>query len=338
VARNHSQPTPSLSRSLVAVRRECVGCGGPLWSAYWQERSILTLAGWLRLSLQIRRCASYGCALFGRPYRPEEEGGYALPHGEIGLDVIASVGAQRFGEHRSVPEIHRGLQARQLRVCQRSVTNLIQRYEELVSLQLLDRPRVNERLGAQGRVVLAIDGLQPDVGNEILWVIRECLSGEVLLARPLLSGTESDLAALFREVVQVLPVPIVGVISDGQQSVRKAVASALPGVRHQLCQSHYLREAGHFIFEADRHAKKELKKQVRGIRPIERQLEDRTDAEAVATRAYCLAVRSALTDDGRAPLDAAGLRLVDRLAAIQASLDGVAEKRGSPASSGECVT
>src|SRR5438309_12080978 len=87
------------------------------------------------------------------------------------------------------------------------------------------------------------------------------------------------------------------------------VASALPGVPHQLCQFHYLREAGHFIVEADRHAKKELKQQVRGIRPIERQLEGRTDAEAVATRAYCLAVRSALTDDGPAPLDAAGLRL-----------------------------
>jgi len=261
-----------------------------------------------------------------------------LPHGEIGLDVIASVGAQRFGEHRSVPEIHRALQARQLTVCERSVTNLIQRYEELVSLQLSDRPWLNERLRTQGRVVLAIDGLQPNVGNEVLWVIRECLSGEVLLARPLLSGTESDLAALFREVLQMLPVPIVGVISDGQQSVRKAVASALPGVPHQLCPFHYLREAGPFIFEADRHAKKELKKQVGGIRPIERQLEGRTDAEAVATRAYCLAVRSALTDDGRAPLDAAGLRLADRLAAIQASLDGVAEKRGSPASSGECAT
>ena len=338
MARTHPQPTPSLSRSLVAHRHECVGCGGPLWSAYWQERSILTLAGWLRLSLQIRRCGTYGCALFGRPYRPEEEGGYALPHGEIGLDVIASVGAQRFGEHRSVPEIHRALQARQLLVCERSVTNLIQRYEELVSLQVLDRPRVNARLRAQGRVVLAIDGLQPDVGNEVLWVIRECLSGEVLLARPLLSGTEPDLAALFRAVLQVLPVPIAGVISDGQQSLRKAVASALPGVPHQLCQFHYLREAGHFIFEADRHAKKELKKEVRGIRPIERQLENRTDAEAVATRAYCLAVRRALTDDGRAPLDAAGLRLVDRLAAIQTSLDRVAEKRGSPATSGESAT
>ena len=338
MARTHSQPAPTLSRSLVALRRECVGCGGPLWSAYWQERSILTFAGWLRLSLQIRRCSTYGCPLFGRPYRPEQEGGYALPHGEIGLEVIASVGAQRFGEHRSVPEIHRALRARQIAVCERSVTNLIQRYEELVSLRLLDRPRVNARLRSQGRVVLAIDGLQPDVGNEILWVIRECLSGEVLLARPLLSATESDLAGLLDEVLQMLPVPIVGVISDGQQSIRKAVASALPGVPHQLCQFHYLREAGHFIFEADRHAKKELKKQVRGIRPIERQLESRTDAEAGATRAYCLAVRSALTDDGRAPLDAAGLRLVDRLTAIQASLDRVAEKRGSPATSGESAT
>lgn len=221
MARTHAQPTPSLSQSLAAHRRECVACGGPLWSAYWQERSILTLGGWLRLSLQIRRCTRYGCALFGRPYRPEEEGGYALPHGEIGLDVIASVGAQRFGEHRSVPEIHRALQARQIRVCQRSVTNLLQRYEELVSLHVLDRPRVTERLLAQGRAVLAIDGLQPDVGHEVLWVIRECLSGEVLLARPLLSATESDLAALFREVLQMLPVPVVGVISDGQQSLRK---------------------------------------------------------------------------------------------------------------------
>jgi hypothetical protein len=131
-------------------------------------------------------------------------------------------------------------------------------------------------------------GLQPDVGQEVLWVIRECLSGEVLLARPLLSATDADLAALLREVLQLVPVPVVGVISDGQRSLRKAVASALPGVPHQLCQFHYLREAGHFIFEADRHAKKELKKQVRGVRPIERQLEGRTDESETA---HCVSKR-----------------------------------------------
>ena len=40
------------------------------------------------------------------------------------------------------------------------------------------------------------------------------------------------------------------------------------------------------------------------------------------------AVRSALTDDGRPPLEASGLRLQERLSAVAASLDRVAEKRG----------
>ena len=83
------------------------------------------------------------------------------------------------------------------------------------------------------------------------------------------------------------------------------------------------------IYEADRHAKVQLKKKVRGIRPIERKVEGREDDEAEAIRGYCAAVRSALTDDGRPPLDACGLKLRGRLAAVAASLDRVGVKRGS---------
>jgi hypothetical protein len=82
------------------------------------------------------------------------------------------------------------------------------------------------------------------------------------------------------------------------------------------------------VYEADRHAKKELKKQVRGVRPIERALEARADPEAEAIRGYCLAVRSALTDDGRPPLCASGLHLHDRLTTIQRSIAHVAEQKG----------
>jgi hypothetical protein len=99
-------------------------------------------------------------------------------------------------------------------------------------------------------------------------------------------------------------------------------------VPHQLCQFHYLREAALPIFEADRHAKKELKKRVRGVRPVERSVEGRDDPEAEAVRGYCAAVRSAITDDGRPPLAASGLELADRLEAVVASLDRVAEKGG----------
>jgi hypothetical protein len=161
-------------------------------------------------------------------------------------------------------------------------------------------------------------------------VLRDCLSGEVLLARSLLSGRQRDLAELIGQVRDGLGVPIAGVISDGQPAIRKAVAQTLPGVPHQLCQFHYLREAARPLYEADRHAKKELKKKVRGVRPIERALEGRTDPEAQAARGYCDAVRSALTDDGRPPLEASGLKLHERLSAVAASLDRVAEKRGSP--------
>ncbi len=130
------------------------------------------------------------------------------------------------------------------------------------------------------------------------------------------------------------PFSLAGVVSDGQHSIRNAVAEVLPGVPHQLCQFHYLREAARPIYEADRHAKVGLKKQARGIRPIERQVEGRDDAEAEAIRGYCAAVRSALTDDGRPPLEASGLKLRDRLAEIAASLDhaGLGRKGGSPGS------
>jgi hypothetical protein len=92
---------------------------------------------------------------------------------------------------------------------------------------------------------------------------------------------------------------------------------------------HDLREAARPIYEADRHAKVSLKKKARGFRPIERAVEVRDDDEAKAIRGDCAAVRTSLTDDGRPPLAAPGLKLHDRLAEIAMSLDEVASKRGS---------
>ncbi len=198
----------------------------------------------------------------------------ALAQHEFGLDIIALGGVQRHRDHRSVPEIHRMLRGREVAIAERSVTNLLDRYDELLATSLSDSRRLRTLLATQGRVILALDGLQPDVGHEVLWVVRDCLSGEVLLARSLLSGTAADLAPLLREVADAVGVPVTGVVSDGQTSIRRAVERALPGVPHQLCHFHFLREAARPVFEADRHAKKTLKKHVRGVRRIERAVEE----------------------------------------------------------------
>src|SRR6516162_9783151 len=262
MARTAARPQPTHSEHLQPWFSHCTACGQRLWADYKNRRTVATLAGLLRLTLDIRRCHNADCPRHRKPYRPEAEGYYALPQHEFGLDVIAHVGNLRYGEHRSVPEIHQALRRRGLDIAERTVTNLLARYDQLLAVTLTDDRRLRSLLAEQGRVILALAGLQPDVGHEVLWVLRDCLSGEVLLAKSLLSATIRDLADLLAEVRDALPVPIAGVISDGQDTIRKAVAEELPGVPHQLCHFHYLREAAKPIYEADRHAKKELKKRV----------------------------------------------------------------------------
>lgn len=320
---------PTITRDLTPERTNCPHCGQPMTADYANRRTLHTLAGVTRLNLTIRRCHNPACAACKKPYRPETEGSFALPRHEFGLDVVALIGRLRYTEHRSVPEIRAHLTSRKVSVSERTVTNLLDRYDELLATSLTDDRRLQKVLAAQKKVILAIDGLQPDVGHEVLWVLRDVLSGEILLAKSLLSARQQDLAELLSTVKASCPVPVAGIVSDGQHSIRKAVAKTFPGVPYQLCQFHYLREAARPIYEADRHAKKELKKKVRGVREIERAVEGQTGPEAEVVRGYCSAVRSALTDDGRPPLDASGLLLYDRLSAIDASLSRSKAKGGN---------
>src|SRR6201989_3168813 len=331
MARTSIRERPDREEVLWPVQKMCPACGHPMRLRYDNCRTLVTLAGPVRLRLKIRRCEAADCSQRHRPYRPEAEGSIALPEHEFGLDVIALVGMLRHREHRSVPEIHQTLRAREVAIAERSVTNLLDRYDELLATSLSDSARLRRLLAAQGRVILALDARQPDVGHEVLWVIRDCLSGEVLLARSLLSGTAGDLAPLLREVAAAVGVPVAGVVRDGQTSIRRAVGEALPGVPHQLCHFHFLREAARPVFEADRHAKKTLKKHIRGARRIERAVEGAPDPQAEVVRGYCAAVRSAITDDGHPPLAASGLKLKGRLEAVANSPALVTEKGGSTA-------
>ncbi len=170
----------------------------------------------------------------------------ALPQHEFGLDVVALVGALRHRDHRSVPEIHAALRGRWVEIAERSVTNLLDRYDELLATSLSDTRRLRRVLTRQGRATLALDGMQPDVGHEVLWVVRGCLSGKVLLARSLLSGTAENLASLLVEVAAAIGVPVEGDQrrTDFDPAGEGGVERALPGVPHQLCQFHFLPHAG----------------------------------------------------------------------------------------------
>jgi len=154
-------------KTLLPLKARCEQCGQLLWVAYHRHRTVTTPSGLWKLTLVVRQCIQPSCPRSHQRYHPEEEARWALPHGEFGLEVIALVGRWRFREHRSVPEMHQALLARGISIAERSVTHLMQRYEELVTLRVRDQERIKARLQKQGHVILAIDGLQPDVGHEV---------------------------------------------------------------------------------------------------------------------------------------------------------------------------
>jgi hypothetical protein len=138
MARVSARRQPEREQVLLPLRQDCLGCGGPMHLRYENRRHLVMLSGAVRLRLKIRWCEQEGCSRFHVPYRPEAESALALPQQEFGLDVIAMVGVLRHREHRSVPEIHAALRGRGVEIAERSVTNLLDRYDELLATSLTD--------------------------------------------------------------------------------------------------------------------------------------------------------------------------------------------------------
>src|SRR3954454_12822276 len=121
--RRSLRPLPDRTLELSTHLRDCPACGQRTWAANKPRRTVTTLDGLVRLLLQVRSCRNPDCPRRGVGLRPEQEGRFALPQHEFGLDVIALVGRLRHAEHRSVPEIHAELTRRGVPICVRSVGN-----------------------------------------------------------------------------------------------------------------------------------------------------------------------------------------------------------------------
>jgi hypothetical protein len=61
---------PDRERVLHPLRRLCPACGDAMRIRYENRRTLVTLAGTVRLRLKIRRCEAAGCARHRRPTGP----------------------------------------------------------------------------------------------------------------------------------------------------------------------------------------------------------------------------------------------------------------------------
>ena len=137
---------------------------------------------------------------------------------------------------------------------------------------------------------------------------------------------------------------MLGVLSDGQESLLQAVAATWPGVPHQICHFHALREAGRLLYERDRAIKVQLRTQLQTrIRTVRRQL-DRRAADAPSDEArsarilaeYAAGLQALINRDGLQPFRFGAVAMDDALSEVEKSLTHLAEaaKKGAPSRRG----
>jgi hypothetical protein len=290
---------------------------------YHKQRWIVRLEQHVKVVSHFLECGNTACTRQAVVYRPHQEDALAWRGSTFGLDVVARMGELRYRDNLSITKIRDQLQTEShlaisltevalwCEVFLALVTTVAQHDEELIAqLQTLDG------------IILAIDGVQPEKSHETLYILRDGRSGRVWGAKTLLSSATAEIEPWIEEVLG-LGLPIVGVISDKQESLCLAVDPKLPMVPHQLGHFHYLKDVAPPVCEADRHGNKELNKKIRGIRDLERQAAQSSTKEAQVVADSWLAIRTVMRDDGQYPLEPPGLQLYQKLPLIAASVERV---------------
>ena len=88
--------------------------------------------------------------------------------------------------------------------------------------------------------MLSVDGAY-SLRDKTLYIFRDAVTGTVLFADT--AGDEEELRPIFEWVLDAYGRPV-AVVSDMEPALVGVIKELLPGVRHQLCQYHFLRNAG----------------------------------------------------------------------------------------------
>lgn len=313
------------------------------------ERTVITLEGPLRLIHRGYRCPNRECATQSRIYRSVVADALALPGFTFGLDIVILVGHLRLAKHQTLDEVHQILSERlspyTLTISRREVLYLFDAYASLLRAagSVTEDSQWQLQAKEQGGIILSIDGIQPDKGNETVYLVRDVLSGRILSAENVSSSETAVIKRLLAPVAD-LGVPVVGAISDAQESLEQAIEQWWPTIPHQTCQFHYLREAARPIHTVDGSSRTAMRKDIQNkVRETRMQLarhiqvgqerqepEKQLEGEQLQILAdYALGIQTALNFDGSAPLEYPGIQGYDALTEIETSLQEL-EKKGHP--------
>jgi len=235
----------------------CPFCGAKLVKKYnANARRLITLNGEFWISERILRCSNRECPGHVLSFRAEEFQAAIIPHKIFGLEVILHIGTLRCEEHKTYEEIRDALEKKGIRISMGELTNLTVTFESLI--KGWHEEHIQEIKQKLGEYVLSIDGTYSYKGKT-LYIFRSYENGVVLYANTTEKDDVSHFQPLLEKVVETYGLPI-AVISDMQPAIIEAVKNVMPGIPHQFCQYHFIKNAGKFMKKEYKELGKAMKK------------------------------------------------------------------------------
>src|SRR5215216_5485225 len=203
----------------------CLSCGTRLRRyASLSERTVITLDGPIRVTHCGYRCPDATCPTHPRSYRSAAADALALPGFTFGLDCVILVGQLRLAHQHTLDQAHQAIQARltpfDLTISRRETLYLFDAYCTLIrAAQEIETDSVwHDQVHANGGLILSIDDIQPEKGNETVYLVRDVLTGRLLAAENVRVSDTPTIKALLQPIHD-LNLPVICAISDAQESL-----------------------------------------------------------------------------------------------------------------------
>lgn len=329
-----------VARTFTASQDVCAEDGSRLWIVQHRTRVIHGLDESIAATFRDTRCMREDCPLHDRRYRPAEESMLVLPKMSFGLDVVMAVGSMRIREDTSFPKIHERLVERGVPIAAMTVQYIFRYYLALTSCVA---GRVDEKLlrklRRQGGIVPVIDGVQFGEGDPVLYLIVDALSHRPLFGKEFMVRGADDLVPFIAQLNDI-GVPILGAVSDKERALVPAIAKALPGVKHQFCQLHYVENVAKPMEEDLKALGAEIRQTEEDLRRYERTLlRDRRKADQKGqppaadigvSLEFAEAARAEARRAARAPFDPPALRRHEGLEVVRQAVHEARQKKGGP--------
>ncbi len=223
----------------------------------------ITMQGLVKERWRYLTCPNEKCPMHQHTFKPTSTLSFPFLH--AGIDVLHFILERNLIYKESPETISAKLKKKNVNVSFQLVRRAVNRLRPLLATKITDK--IIKELREQGVVVLSLDGVQPEKGKATLWIVSDVISGKKIHVEVLQTQSAESIAEMLTHVKLKLgdKVTVKGVISDGQKAIQLAVEQVFPGVKHQFCQYHFLRDISKPVTDADRNLTKKQRAAVRRI-------------------------------------------------------------------------